>query len=266
MKIDYVISTMAFWWRENHLSLELECDFLKSLGFGIEIWPSIKGHNECRFDKINWPRLVDATRDMKVLLHGRVDGPTIEDWKVQLECAKTLNAPLTTHLESLCISEALEVADWDFAGQVVKIAEDMGVMLCAETGVLKNILELGEKFPSIKYCFNTGHATLNDDAKFNEYVDALAERIAVVHLTDNYGVIDDHQPPGIRGGIPEENWKYLLEKLQQYDNDVIGSFEMFPSMPGVMIKKASTFLFDHMKWPNPPKKAADHKDRYYRPF
>ena len=51
MRISYVVSTMVFWWRENHLSLEQECEFLKSLGFGVELWPNIKGQNECRYER-----------------------------------------------------------------------------------------------------------------------------------------------------------------------------------------------------------------------
>jgi sugar phosphate isomerase/epimerase len=266
MKIDYVVSTMVFWWREHHLSLELECDFLKSLGYGIEIWPSIRGHSECRFNERNWPRLKDATNGMKVLLHGRVDGPTIEEWREQIGCAKMLNAPITTHLESLCVSDTLDVADWNFAKEVVNIAKNEGVILCVESGKPKTILEVGQKFDYVWYCFNTGHAYLDRKSDFKTYVDLLAARTKVVHLTDNFRDLDEHQPPGTAGGIPRENWKYLLDSLEKYDNDVIGSFEMFPSMPEVLIKKASDFIFDDVKWPNKPTKSPDFKDHHYRPF
>ncbi len=266
MKIDYVVSTMVFWWREHNLSFELECDFLRSLGFGVEIWPTIRAHNECRFNRSNWTRLKLATEGMKVMLHGRVDGPTSNQWREQLECAKMLNAPLSTHLESLCVSDTLNVADWNFAKEIVDMAQEIDVPLCAETGQLETMLELHKRFPSIGFCFNTGHAKLNKDATFNKYVDALAGNIEIVHLTDNYGEIDDHQPPGIYGGIPDQNWNYLLDALKKQDKDIIASFEMFPSMPGVLIKKASGYIFDKLNWPDEPEKSHDHLQRHYRPF
>ena len=266
MKIDYVVSTMVFWWREHHLSFELECDFLKSLGFGVEIWPTIKGQTECRFNRKNWSRLKDATGDMKVLLHGRVDGPTMEEWQEQILCAKMLGASITTHLESICVSDTLDVADWSFAGDVVAFAKENGVMLCIETGRVRTMLEVGSRFKSIYYCFNTGHARLNDDEDFETYVDEMAQRTRIVHLTDNYGQFDDHQPPGVHGGIGRHSWNYLLDALKRYDNDIIGSFEMFPSMPGVLIKCASNYIFDQLGWPDQPKKAENYQQRYYRPI
>ena len=64
MQIDYVVSTMVFWGRENSLSFEQECEFLQSLGFGIELWPNIKGNPECRYVKRNWSRLAESTEGM----------------------------------------------------------------------------------------------------------------------------------------------------------------------------------------------------------
>lgn len=55
--------------------------------------------------------------------------------------------------------------------------------------------------------------------------------------------------------MPLEDWDYLLESLNQYDNDIVGSIEMAPCMPAVMIRQASEFLFDTLKWPNRPVKA-----------
>ena len=83
---------MVFWWRENHLSLELECDYLRSLGFGIELWPTMKGINDCRYEKRHWPRLKEATRGMLVCLNSRKDGPTLNEWHEQILCARMLNA------------------------------------------------------------------------------------------------------------------------------------------------------------------------------
>lgn len=266
MKIQYVVSTMVFWWRENHLSFEQECEYLRSLGFGIEIWPTMKGHIECRFEKRNWPRLREATRDMTVALHSRDDGPTLAEWDEQLQCAGLLGAAMVTDLASLCVSDRLEVADWGFVTEVTALADRYGVTLCVENGHLDTLLELGQKFDSIRYCLDTGHAHLNEKHSFKDFVDQLADRTAYLHLTDNYGLIDDHEPPGVRGGIDKENWDYLLSRLEQYDNHVIASLQMVPCMPGTMIRQGSKFLFETMGWPDRPVPQPGYDESSYRPI
>lgn len=266
MQIQYVVSTMVFWWREHHLSFEMECDYLRSLGYGIELWPTIKGHNECRFSRRNWSRLKEATEGMTVALNSRNDGPTLNEWAEQIECAKELNAPIVADPESLCISSDLGIADWTFAKDVMQIADEKGVQICLENGPLPVVLQAGEKLETIKFCIDTGHAYIDRKHTFREYADQLAERTVYLHLTDNYGEYDDHEPPGVRGGMPRENWDYLIEKISLYDNNVIGSLEMFPCMPGTMIKKSSKFLFDFLKWPNPPEKQPGIDEWNYQPM
>lgn len=265
MRIRYVVSTTVFWWREHHLSFEQECEFLRNLGYGIELRPNIMGHNDCRYVHRNWSRLREATRDMLVSLHGRNDGPTMEEWTEQLECAKLLGAPIIAKLESLCISEKLGIADWGFAGDVIALAKERDVQLCLETGSLPAVLRIGERFDSIGYCFDTGFAHIDPSHSFREYVDKLAPRTTYLHLTDNYGLFDDHEPPGARGGMPRENWEYLIATLQKYDNDVIGALEMSPCMPGPMIRQGSIFLFDVLGWPDKPAKKAGYNETSYRP-
>jgi len=268
MQIRYVVSTMVFWWRENNLSFEQECRFLSSLGFGVELWPNIKDQNECRYDRRNWPRLVDAVGDMLVSMRSRIGCPTLEQWSEQIECAKLLGADIVTDLRNLRIRDDVELdpsGAGDFAAEVVKLAEENDVKLCLETGSLQTLRDVREKFESIWYCLDTGYANLDPQFGFNRYVDDLAERVAHLHLTDNYGRIDDHEPPGLRGGIPRKHWEYLLNALRKYDNDVIGSLEMCPCMPAVMIRQASEFLFDELKWPNRPQKQPGYAGVAYNP-
>lgn len=266
MRMRYVVSTMVFWWRETHLSFEQECEYLKSLGFGIELWPTRKGDNDCRYVRRNWIRLAEATKGMLVSMNSRNDGPTIKEWAEQIECAKMLGACIVADLRSLCISQDLGIADWGFTGEVVEIAAKNGVLLCLETGSLPALLQVGEKFDSIRYCLDTGYAYLDRKHSFNEYVDKLAERTTHLHLTDNYGTLDDHEPPGVRGGMSHKNWDYLLNGLTKYDNDVIGSFEMFPCMPSTMIRQGCKFLFNVMHWPDQPKPEDDHREKHYHPL
>jgi sugar phosphate isomerase/epimerase len=265
MRIRYVVSTMVFWGREHPLSFEQECQFLKSLGFGIELWPNIKGQNECRYERRNWPRLVSATQDMLVSMRSRTDRPTLEQWAEQIECAKLLGANIVTDLRSLGVPNGLEANGSGLAAEVVNLAESSDVKLCLETGRLETLREVAGKFESLWYCLDTGYANLDPEHTFREYIDELAPRVAHLHLTDNYGLTDDHEPPGLQGGILRETWDYLLDVLNEYDNGVVGSFEMCPCMPAVMIRQASEFLFGVLNWPNRPVKQAGYSDLTYNP-
>jgi hypothetical protein len=66
--------------------------------------------------------------------------------------------------------------------------------------------------------------------------------------------------------MARENWDYLLEKISAYDNDVIASFEMFPAMPGTMIKQSGDFLFKVLKWPEKPEPQPGANETTYRPI
>ncbi|MHC4424248.1 MAG: sugar phosphate isomerase/epimerase family protein [Planctomycetota bacterium] len=265
MQIRYAVSTMIFWWRENHLSLEQECQFLRSQGFGVELWPNMKGQNDCRYERRNWPRLAAATEGMLVAMRSRDNGPTLEQWNEQIECAKLLGANIVADLQNMRIPNSPDVDGCDFAADVIKLAEDNDVKLCLETGSLAALKQVGKRFESIRYCLDTGYINLDPKFSFREYVDDLGERVVHLHLTDNYGRIDDHEPPGLRGGISRQNWQYLLNALSKYDNDVVGSLEMFPCMPAVMLRQASEFLFDELKWPNRPQKKPDYAGVSYNP-
>ena len=262
MRIKYAVSTMIFWGREHPLSFEQECQYLRSLGFGIELWPNIKGQNECRYDRRNWPRLIAGTQDMLVVMRSRDDNPTLEQWNEQIECAKLLQANIVTDLRSIGIPDEPELNGCGFTAEVVKLAEQNNVKLCLETGRLSLLKKASERFESLWYCLDTGYANLDGEYSFKEYVNDLAPRVANLHLTDNYGQIDDHVPPGLQGGMPRENWDYLLDILNKYGNEVVGSLEMCPCMPAVMIRQATEFLFDILKWPNRPKKQHGYTHGY----
>ena len=262
MQIRYVVSSMIFWGREHPLSLEQECQFLRSLGFGIELWPNIKGQNECRYERRNWNRLAEATQDMLVVMRSRDDSPTLEQWCEQIECAKLLKAHIVTDLQSIGILDEPELNGCGFTAEIVRMAEDNDVMICLETGRLSLLKKAGKKYESLSYCLDTGFANLDGEYSFKQYVDDLALKVTHLHLSDNYGQIDDHVPPGLNGGMPRENWDYLLDVLHKKDNEIVGSLEMCPCMPSVMIRQATEFLFDELKWPDRPKKQHGHAHGY----
>jgi sugar phosphate isomerase/epimerase len=265
MRIRYVISTMVFWWREHPLSFEQECDYLRSLGFGIELWPSLRGQNECRYERRNWQRLQAATEGMLVSMRSRTDNPTLEQWEEQIQCATLLGANIVTELSSLGIPDGSKLNGTGLAGEVVRMAEANGVTLCLENGPLPALVYVGSRFDSIRYCLDTGFANIDPEHSFKQYVDELAPRVTHLHLTDNYGKTDDHEPPGLHGGVSRRNWDYLLQVLARHDNDIIGAFEMCPCMPSVMIRQASEYVFDVLKWPNRPEREPGHESLTYRP-
>ncbi|MHC4151049.1 MAG: sugar phosphate isomerase/epimerase family protein [Planctomycetota bacterium] len=266
MRFHYAVSTMIFWWRETNLSFEMECEFLKSQGFGVELWPYIRGQNECRFEKKNWPRLLATTRDMLVSMRSRNDHPTLQQWDEQFECARLLNSDIVADLKSLGMQDKQGENGSDFIEQVVSLAEEKNVMLCIETGNLSTLKHLADRFDSIHFCLDTGYANLDPVFSFKQYIDDLAERITHLHLSDNYGRQEDHQPPGLKGGISREHWDYLLEALSRYDKDVIASFEISPSMPTVLLRQASEFVFDELKWPDRPQKQPGAEAVTYHPY
>ncbi|MGD0078266.1 MAG: TIM barrel protein, partial [Sedimentisphaerales bacterium] len=257
MRIKYVVSTMVFWGRQNRLSLEQECEFLKSMGFGVELWPNTGGIDECSYDRRNWPRLTAATEGMLVSMRSRNDNPSIEQWAEQIECAKLLKSNIIADLQSLRIQSS-NSGNGDFLGEVVSIADNEGVKLCMETGPLDVLKEIGDRFHSIWYCLDTGFASNDDGHGFRDYVDALADKTAHLHLAESFNGFDSHRPLGCRCGIPRQDWDYLLKALSKNNHDVIGAFEMTPCTPAEMIHRSSHFLFDVLKWPNQPKKSAKH--------
>lgn len=290
MRISYVVSSMIFWGREHPLSLEADCELLKSLGFGIELWPNIKGQNECRYVKRNWHRLSAATEGMLVVMRSRHDSPNLEQWIEQIECAEMLNANIVTDLQSMGIPDEPELNGCGLAPEIVQYAGEKGITLCIETGRPPVLKELSKQFESVRYCLDIGYACMDNEISFKQYVDELGPGIAHLHLNDNYGPTPKRIPNRTRlsgdsfgfpggssayqglcrfwcgGGMPLENWDYLLESLNQYDNDIVGSIEMSPCIPAVMIRQASEFLFDTLKWPNRPEKQSDHANAGHHPM
>ena len=265
MRIKYVVSTMLFWGHENPISFEQECEFLNSHGFGVELWPNLKGQNECRYARRNWPRLAAATEEMVVTMKSRNDVPTLDQWNEQIACAHFLNASVVTDLGSLGIGERADLNGCGLTPQVIEMAKDNDVQLAIETGPVGKVKAVGEKFPHLSYCLDIGYANLDRVFGFEQYVDQLAPRISHLHLSDNYGHRDNHQPPGLNGGVSNQKWDYLLDVLNKYDNEVIGSFEMCPCTPDVMMRQAGEFLFDKQKWPNRPQKRPGVTNIIYNP-
>jgi hypothetical protein len=193
-------------------------------------------------------------------------GLSLEKWQLQLECAKMLKANIITDLRSLGIIPEKHTNGSTNPSEIIEMANQLGVTICVETGPLEDILRAGDKFDSIRFCLDTGFANLDRKYRFRNYIDKLSDRIVHLHLTDNYGQMDDHLPPGVKGGISKDDWQYLLEKLKDHNNYIIGSLEMYPCMPAVMLRQAKEFLFDELEWPNRPHTKLDDTFVAYTPI
>ena len=83
----------------------------------------------------------------------------------------------------------------------------------------------------VEVCLDTGHAQL--DGKVVEAVETLGKRIAVAHLNDNNGTIDDHQfpcagSPGTPSNGPTKGivpWRQVLEALRQHTPEAVHTIE-----------------------------------------
>ncbi|MBR2872548.1 MAG: sugar phosphate isomerase/epimerase, partial [Lentisphaeria bacterium] len=77
---------------------------------------------------------------------------------------------------------------------------------------LQKMIALADEFDSeqLGFCFDTGHANCYGTKNVNELRSLMSSRIAVLHLHDNHGSFDDHNPPG-GGNI---DWTDLVPRLK----------------------------------------------------
>jgi sugar phosphate isomerase/epimerase len=105
------------------------------------------------------------------------------------------------------------VAAWRI---VVERARQIGTVIAVENifeeepGTLKTLFAAVDD-PLLRHCFDVGHWNLFKRVGMPEWFEALGERIAEVHIHDNFGDRDAHAPPG-EGGIDFELFFGLMEK------------------------------------------------------
>jgi sugar phosphate isomerase/epimerase len=89
---------------------------------------------------------------------------------------------------------------------IVAKAHELGVCLCLENMFPKghwlvrpgDFPELLDRFPSLFLTLDTGHAHMADstDRMALEFIERFSDRIGHVHVSDNFGVEDNHLPVG----------------------------------------------------------------------
>ena len=106
------------------------------------------------------------------------------------------------------------LATWE---PVIRQAEDLGVVIHLENvyeHTPEMILALIEKISSknLGFCLDLGHMNVFGQAPMSEWLDALGPYLKEVHLHDNDGSSDAHDPIG-SGTVPfEELFQYLRDQ------------------------------------------------------
>ena len=111
--------------------------------------------------------------------------------------------------------------DWEILRKSVEellpAAQQTGIVLALENGSespeeLRHLVALAEEFdcPEVGFCFDTGHANCYGSRDVKALLHLMAPRIAVLHIHDNCGTFDDHNPPG-EGNI---DWAALVPELK----------------------------------------------------
>ncbi len=92
---------------------------------------------------------------------------------------------------------------------------------------LKYFREIFHRLPELKLLYDIGHGNISSAKSMTrDYLFALADRIAHVHISDNAGQADDHLPIGApkQGGI---DLAYVLRTLRSFRYDAGITVEVF---------------------------------------
>ena len=148
-----------------------------------------------------------------------------------------------------------EEAEWaktqDFIEFLAPLAKEYGITICIEniyTSIGKHIVEgpccnahkaaeridrINEKYGAevLGFCFDTGHANLVG-IDFERFITTLGQRLKVLHIHDNDGMVDLHQVPftftKTRENRPSTDWDGFINGLKKIDYHGVLNFETAP--------------------------------------
>jgi sugar phosphate isomerase/epimerase len=119
--------------------------------------------------------------------------------------------------DAVVVHPPKEVSDLDRSLRALEsvrpLCEDVGIVLAVENCFPaddKILARYFERFPPefIGFCFDSGHANLNNNS---DELMKFSSRLRVLHLHDNRGEIDDHQPP-LWGTV---DWPRVMRWVEQ---------------------------------------------------
>ena len=160
----------------------------------------------------------------------------LDELRRSLDVAASLGARLlTTHYMGFP-GFWPEAAGYELYAQLYQLlcgeAAQRGLLVAMENGnrnahQLKHFREIFARCPDLYLLLDAGHANIDvPKNQTREYLFALADRLAHVHLSDNDGTADQHLPLGApaTGGV---SWRRIAADLKSFGYDGTVTLEVF---------------------------------------
>ena len=252
-------------------SLAKVVEEVAAVGYGVELWPKWSGWEwtspdreamvSQQFDLYapeHRERLAQILCGVRSSWHTGGDD-TIEGYRCRIDTVAHVGSKvLVVHASSLFLDGP--EPNFDFAGRVLDYAREKGVQIALENAsegeqeqdrVLWNLSILQRalaRFDDLKICLDTTHVQKFKRFPLRDYIDTLKERICHLHISDalgdEVGIGRLHTVPGT-GKIPGEDWRYLLETLDQIGFQGDAVLEIKPLTP-IRIADQTAEFFDHI--------------------
>jgi sugar phosphate isomerase/epimerase len=120
-------------------------------------------------------------------------------------------------------------------------AVELGVTLCLENMFPRylsfvepeDFQAVFDRFPELKLTLDTGHANIDDTGKGRtlRFIELFSSRLGHIHMSDNGGKKDDHQPVG-KGTVP---FRRIVRAVQRAEYDGTVTLEIFTEDPGELV-------------------------------
>jgi len=247
MRIDYAVSLWNYWWYAHVPSLERVVARIRDEGFGAEFhihWNEEKN----LYDETGRERLRPLAQGIPVSLHGS-GGMTTELERRQLvDTAGYIGARVVVVHPNELGGWKPEEIDEGLVRDFVDYADKRSVAVALENGGLEVLVSAMDKEPRLGICIDVGHIYLGSGT-MKEYLDVLKGRLVHLHLQDimtpveegTPGAIRDHYTPGT-GAIPIEDWRLLMNTLEEIDFEGMAVHEIHPRDPIQHARLATTFM------------------------
>jgi sugar phosphate isomerase/epimerase len=127
-------------------------------------------------------------------------------------------------------SKAILEKNMESLERMEKMAKPLGIQILVEnmdrffntTGQIREVLE---RMPGLGFHLDVGHANLNvEKNRTEEFLEAFRDRLAHVHVSDNFGKKEDLHLPLGAGTIP---WKKIVSRLKKSGYDGTVTLEVF---------------------------------------
>ena len=212
---------------------------LRKHGYGVELWNGWRGELDL-FDAAARKELKEQLDGMPVSVHTEIGFNSKDFHTRQIDAAADLGASvLVLHSDNLYINGTKDL-DIPLAQYVVDYANECGVNAVLENGQLPFLKNALEKISGLSICLDVGHVYLTDQP-MQAFMDAFKMHISHLHIQETLSIpervllpeddiIIDHYTPGT-GGIPQVDWKLLLDTLDEINFEGMAVFEVQPRNP-----------------------------------